>query len=157
MKGYAIVDRNNEEGKASQGFQKILSAIQKYEAYEDWAEENACDALMGVKLIPTKWENIKWKLRGHKPKLVEVVRVRNGARWNSYMGCVLGTSLKEALVMSGYLTQGDAWGLNGDLEFVHQKKEYESLRNIIRNGEQFMLDEDLCKFVNFWNRKEVPR
>lgn len=157
MKGYAIVDRSNEEGKASQGFQKILSAIQKYEAYEDWAEENACDALMSVKFTPTKWEKFKWKLRGHKPKLVEAIRVRYGARWDSLRCRVYGTSLKEALVTSGYLTRGDAWGLDGDIEFVHQKKEYEALRNIIRNGEQFMLDEDLCKFVNFWNRKEVPR
>lgn len=160
MKGYAIIDRNNE-GKASVGFQKVLSAIQKYEAYKEWADNNAVDALTKTLdgMTPLSlWEKFKWNMRDVKnPPKSLVLRERVGAEYDTWAERLVYT-LKDALIKSGALTYDSAWGLcNGNLEFVHQKDEYEALRNIIRNGEQFMIDHDLCKFVNYWNRKDIPR
>lgn len=86
MKGYAIIDRNNE-GKASVGFQKVLSAIQKYEAYKEWADNNAVDALTKTLdgMTPLSlWEKFKWNMRDVKNPL---------SLSSSVKGLVLNTTL----------------------------------------------------------------
>lgn len=142
IKGYSVVNLKGEDGKHSEGFRKIISALTNWEKLRDEQEERY-EELLQKALRDAKEPN--WFQRVF-------------LKIDSKMQLVCHTDYKGDLAYDstlyhlGLLTKKEFMNdVGGSLQFIRDKTEYNKLCAIIKNGEQFMLDDKLCSFVNSYS------
>lgn len=143
----AIVHKEDETGYPSRGFAKVLTALQNYEvALEDFRSYlvKAYRKMLSEGKDPNWWEELwyGWTTRESKLKSKSL----------------------DFRLMSKFLNELDSKGFQCLEDNVWEEgliflwkvdvaswyKDYDNLRNVIRNGESYLLDDEACKFINHW-------
>jgi len=137
IKGYSVVNLRDDEGRHTVGFRKIKSALDNWEKRSREVEENVENGL--IKLLEDT--ELSWFDRNifrHKTKME---KVKYGEPW----------TLKNKLKRGGYITDDEYKSIDWNLRFIKGVTLYKKLCALIKNGEQFILDDKLCSFVNSYS------
>lgn len=138
IKGYSVVNLKNEDGSYTHGFRKIKSALDNWEKLRDEVEEGVEQGLCKYLEDITEPNWFERKMLGYKSKMD---KVKGSAPWE----------LRDNLGATGYITGYELESIDWDLKFIRGIRLYNKLCAIIKNGEQFMLDDNLCSFVNSYS------
>lgn len=149
IKGYSIVNLRDEEGRYTVGFRKAKSALDNWEAIRDElegiADEALCQAIEDIGEV-TWWDSFFWGIETSKGKL-KLSCYANGLT-KFIIDSESCTTIKEALMINGYLSSQEASFLSNSLKYVRYIDHYKAMAKLIKNGEQFYLSDQLCGFIN---------
>jgi len=140
----ALVSKYDEHGEVSRGFAKVLSALQSYEATMDVFNHHVVRCWKR-ELLESSEPNWWQKVVGYtKEDVLCRYNLRASTLRTLSVKCKKGT-LKHNTQWWQHL-EGVAFG--DKVEVARWYVIYDNLRNVIRNGEAFMLDANTCRFIN---------
>jgi len=147
MNNYSVVSKYDENGKTSDGFRKIISALTNYENHRESLDTKY---RIAVRMYNSTATLSPWCSFWYNRHLERSAQPKTKLEWVSdklHDWSFWLTAELFILVDQGYLTEEDA----RDIYWKEGEDTYENIRNIIRNGEVFFMNDESCKFINKWS------
>lgn len=151
MSNQVIITRYDESGDQTRGYNKCLSAIQCYEEILVTFEQYVCrkwkEALEQAK-EPSWWQ------RNIQEMDKEYLLAYNDDGYGA-LYWLFKVIEKDTLVdqqMSTWIAM-ERVAFDGNVDVARHYSAYDNLRNIIRCGSTFLIDDETAKFINVFNKR----
>ena len=146
----AIVERyDSATGEQTRGYNKILSSVQVYEEILLDFEKHVCrkysEALDNCP-EPTWWQRTIREMDKE-----DLLLTQNDQAWA--LDHLYRMIVSNTLVNDGNWIFFESIAFNGKVDVAQYYETYDNLRNIIRCGSTFLIDDTTAQFINKFNKR----